>query len=296
MSRSAALATSQVQGPVVVNRSAASPTTRFLAVAGGRIAYDDAGTGPLVLMLPGLGDLRQEYRHLVPLLIAAGYRAVTMDLRGHGETSAGWADHGATALADDAVALLRHLDAGPAILIGTSMGAAAVAAAAAKAPERVTKIVLVGPFVRDMPPASGLKAAMLWLMIRIGLVGPWAPAAWLAFYDSLYPGRKPADHAAYRAALKASLGEPGRMAALRAMMLASKADVAALLPAVRAETLVVMGSRDPDFPDPEAEARTVAGLLRGRMTMIDGAGHYPHAELPEETARAILPFIAEGAR
>jgi pimeloyl-ACP methyl ester carboxylesterase len=176
------------------------------------------------------------------------------------------------------------------------MGAAAVAAAAAKAPELVAKIVLVGPFVRDIPVSRG-QAAMLWLMTRLGLVGPWGPAAWLAFYDSLYPGRKPADHGAYRTLLKDSLKQPGRMAAARAMMLASKADVAALLPSVRAATLVVMGSRDPDFPDPEAEARIVAGLLRGEVAMIPGAGHYPHAEMPEDMARAVLPFIArEGTR
>ena len=45
-----------------------APPTEFLELGEGRIAYDVAGEGPLVVMLPGLGDLRQEYRFLAPLL------------------------------------------------------------------------------------------------------------------------------------------------------------------------------------------------------------------------------------
>jgi pimeloyl-ACP methyl ester carboxylesterase len=49
-----------------------------------------------------------------------------------------------------------------------------------------------------------------------------------------------------------------------------------------------MGTKDPDFPDPAAEARLIAGRLRGDVVMIEGAGHYPQAEFAEETAAAIL--------
>src|SRR5262245_48112192 len=59
----------------------------FLTTPEGRIAYDDVGKGPLLVMVPSLGDLRQEYRLFVPPLLASGFRVVTMDLRGHGESS-----------------------------------------------------------------------------------------------------------------------------------------------------------------------------------------------------------------
>src|SRR5258706_7539642 len=61
--------------------SAAVTSTRYLEVPGGRLAYDDTGTGPLVVCLPGLGDLRASYRFLAPRLVAAGDRVVTIDLR-----------------------------------------------------------------------------------------------------------------------------------------------------------------------------------------------------------------------
>jgi pimeloyl-ACP methyl ester carboxylesterase len=259
---------------------------------GGRIAYTDQGAGPLVVMAPSLGDLKEEYRVLVPLLVANGYRAVTMDLRGHGQSSVGWNDYTCAALGSDMLALVEHLGAGPAILIGNSMSAGAAAWAAAEAPNRVAGLVLIDPFARNVP-MSWWKAALFKAVMHTAFVGPWGPAAWGAYYASLYPAAKPADFADYKARLVASLKEPGRMAALQAMMRTDRNDVEPRLGAIRTPALVVMGSRDPDFDDPAGEAGTVAGLVRGKAVMIEGAGHYPHAETPEKTAPAILAFLAE---
>jgi pimeloyl-ACP methyl ester carboxylesterase len=277
------------------NAVASDPSVRFLDRPEGRIAYDDRGRGPLVVMVPGMGDVRTEYRFLAPRLVEAGFRVVTMDLRGHGQSTTGWSDYSSSALGSDVVALVRELDAGPATLIGTSMGAAAVAWGAAEAPDDVSRLVLIGPFVREIPPQSWLKGLVQTVMIRAAFAGPWARSAWGLYYDSLYPSRKPADHADYRARLLANLAEPGRMEALKTMMRLSKADVEARLHEVRAPTLIVMGTKDPDFPDAAAEARTVAGLLHGTVWLIEGAGHYPQAEMPEIAAPAILDFLRPSA-
>jgi pimeloyl-ACP methyl ester carboxylesterase len=259
----------------------------------GRIAYDDAGQGPLVVMVPGLGDLRAEYRFLAPRLVEAGYRVVTVDLRGHGQSSTGWSDYTSSAIGDDVVALVDELDAGPATLVGTSMGAAAVAWAAAEAPEKVSGAVLIGPFVRDVPPSSWIAGVAQTAMIRVALWGPWGEWAWGQVYGTFY-GEKPADFAAYRDALVTNLSEDGRMDALRGMIAASKKDVEVRLAEVKAPVLVVMGTKDPDFADPKAEADTVAGLLRGRAVMVEGAGHYPQVEQPDAVAGAIRAFVAGG--
>ena len=58
-------------------------------------------------------------------------------------------------------------------------------------------------------------------------------------------------------------------------------------------TLVVFSTRDPDFDDPAVEARWIAGKMHGEIHMIEGAGHYPHAEMPAETAALILPFLGK---
>ena len=267
-------------------------TVHFLDRPDGRIAYTDEGKGPLVVMMPGLGDLKEEYRFLAPPVAAAGYRVVAMDLRGHGKSSTGWPAYTNAALGSDIVALIAHLDAGPATVVGTSMGAGAAAWAAAEAPDAVGKLVLIGPFVRALPLAWW-KAALFKTLLHTAFVGPWGPAAWGMYYASLYATAKPADFDAYKAALVANLKEPGRMAALQAMLVATKADVEQRLREIHAPTLVVMGTKDPDFDDPAAEAETVARLVGGaRAHMVEGAGHYPHAEMPVATAPAVSAFLA----
>lgn len=134
--------------------------TQFLAIPGGRIAYDDAGTGgPLVVLVPGLGDSRRSYRFLQPKLGEAGYRAVAVDLRGLGDSTAAWRDYTQTAVGldlVDLVDLLKHLDTGPAVLAGNSYAAGAIVWAAAQAPALVAGIVPTGGFLRkaDMTPVG----------------------------------------------------------------------------------------------------------------------------------------------
>jgi len=264
------------------------PETRFLALGEGRIAYDDTGgPGPLVLAIPGMGDLRSEYRALRPLLVQAGWRVVTMDVRGHGESSAPWSDYSAHAVGRDALALIAHLNAGPAVILGNSFAAGSALWAAHDAPARVRAAVLLGPIVRDGPPSWLAKAA-----VTVGFAGPWRVRFWMTYWNSLFPTRKPADHAEAKAALARNLREPGRMAALRTMVGLSKADTEAMLPASRVPALVVMGTRDPDFPDPEVEARWLAAQLRADSLLVEGAGHYSHLEMPELVVPRLLSFLA----
>lgn len=257
----------------------------YLDVPGGRLAYDSAGAGPLVVAVPGLGDVRSLYRFLVPRLVDTGYRVVTLDVRGHGESSVGWDDYSPAAIGRDIVALLHHLDAGPAVLIGESMAAGSAVYAAAEAPDLAAGIALAGPAVRDLP------------MNPVARLGAWAVGRsarlWAMYYKSLYKTAPPPDLDAYLRALRANLAEPGRMAALRGILAAPKADCTARLEAVRCPALVLMGTKDPDFPDPAAEARWVAERLHATTVMVEGAGHYPPAEYPEQTAAALLPFLAE---
>jgi pimeloyl-ACP methyl ester carboxylesterase len=262
--------------------------TQYLVHEGGRIAYDDAGSGPLIICLPSMGDLRAEYRFLAPQLVSAGYRVISMDVRGHGESSTTWDDFSVAGVGSDILAAIRMQDAGPAILIGTSMAAGASVWAAAEAPELVRGIVAIGPFVRsDETWATRITRVLFAVMFS----RPWGPAMWMKYFETLYPTAKPADFDQYKTALRANLQAPGRLEALGKMMAAPKTASQERLPLVKAPTLVLMGSKDPDFRDPQAEARLVADSLRGTYQMIEGAGHYPHAEMPVVTGSAILAFV-----
>ena len=75
------------------------------------------------------------------------------------------------------------------------------------------------------------------------------------------------------------------------MLFASKAAAAERLPRVAAPALVIMGTKDPDFKEPAAEANWVAQALHGRCELVQGAGHYPHAEMPETVGPLVLSFL-----
>ena len=270
------------------SQAASALKTRFLKTGAGRIAYDDTGgNGPLVLAIPGMGDLRSEYRLLRPVLQAAGYRVLTLDVRGCGETSADWDDYSAHAVGHDALALLEYLNAGPAIILGNSFAAGSALWAAHDDPARVCGVVLLGPIVRDQKQSWIARVAL-----KAGFGGPWRVWFWTTFWNSLFPSRKPADHSEARAALTRNLRQPGRMGALRKMIDLSKADTERMLPASRVPALIVMGSRDPDFADPAAEAHWLAGQLTSEALIVDGAGHYPHLEMTADVAPGMLSFLA----
>jgi pimeloyl-ACP methyl ester carboxylesterase len=262
-----------------------APITRYLERPEGRIAFDVVGQGPLVVCVPGMGDVRGVYRFLAPQLVSAGYRVATMDLRGHGDSDTTFSTYDDVAAGQDLLALVEHL-AGRAVLVGGSMGAGAAAWAAAERPEAVAGLVLVGPFVRDVPVPWFLRLAL-----RLALRRPWGPALWSAYYAKLYPAAPPVDLAAHRAALRTSMGRPGGWRAFVETTNTSHAPVEARLERVDAPTMVVMGSADPDFPDASAEARLVADRLGGEVLMVDGAGHYPHAERPDVVGSAVVAFL-----
>lgn len=266
-------------------------TTQFFEHQGGRLAYEAQGDGPPVICAPSMGDVRGEYRFLAPQLAAAGYRAVSLDVRGHGESSTSWPDYsvGPNGIGGDIVALIRHLNAGSAVVVGTSMAAGAAVVAVVEAPEAVSGLVLIGPFVRG--EIKTVSEKMLSALFAVMFARPWGPSAWVKYYTTLYPSRKPTDFAQYTAALQANLKEPGRMEALQQMLKASKRASEERLPKVKAPALVIMGSKDPDFKQPEAEAAWVGQQLKAKVEMVQGAGHYPHAEMPEIVGPMIVSFV-----
>ena len=270
------------------NATAAVAGTRFLQRHEGLLAYEDWGEGPLVLCLPAPGDLRAEYRFLVPLLVEAGYRVVAMDLRGHGESSATWTDYSAAQVGEDMIALLRYLEAEPALIVGTSITAGAAICAAADVPSLVRGLVLIGPLVHDTWPRWQRQ-----LLLAPLLGSLWGPALWIRYYRTLYPAGAPYDFEDYLVRLHAKLREPQRMTALRQMTTASRRVPEARMCAVRTPSLVLIGSDDPEYEDPVTAAWMLADPLHADVALAEGVGHHPQCEVPAWTAREIVAFAGQ---
>lgn len=268
-----------------------APVTQHLdRPAQGRIAYDMQGTGPLVLLVPGMGDLRSTYRFITPALVAAGYTVVTTDLRGHGDSNTAFKSYGDNETASDLEALIREQGV-PAIIVGNSMAAGAAVLVAAQHPQLVSRLVLIGPFVREAAINKVGKQLFRLLMAR-----PWAAVAWKAYLPTLYAGRKPADFAEYQKQVIESLKRPGYARAFSLTTRTDHVDAGNSVGSVTAPTLVVMGEKDPDFKDPKPEADWVSQALNGATVMVPEAGHYPQSQQPEHTVAAILQFLEESGQ
>jgi pimeloyl-ACP methyl ester carboxylesterase len=280
--------------------------TEYLDLDGGRIAYDVTGSGPLVVLSHGMGDRRQVYRFLAPTLAQAGYRVVSADLRGHGESSMGWKSVTGTEaitrtdIAGDLLELIRQLG-GPAVIVGHSISGGAATIAAAQRPDLVRGIVEINPFTKTQKLSLGglvrirryrrgmsrLMGTQLFRSLRI----------WMRYLDLAYP-TKPADYADYMTALAARLREPGRMAEFMKTSKSTPADAGAQLPNVTVPALVIMGTLDPDFAHPRAEGDAIVAALPsglGTVAMVEGAGHYPHAQSPDQVAALVIGFLKEHA-
>ena len=259
--------------------------TSYLSCPEGRIGYDVAGDGPLVVLVPGMGDLRAGYRFLAPALRAAGYRVACTDLRGHGDSDTTFTSYGDEETAGDVITLIGELG-GPAVVVGNSMGAGSAVLAAAQRPDLISGLVLAGPFVRN-----GKTNVMKRLLLRVAMAPPWAAISWKSYLPKLYAGRRPADFGEYRDQVVASLRRPGYAKAFSATTRTSHDPAEARLADVTASALVVMGEQDPDFPDPRAEADWIGRALRAQVVMVPEAGHYPQSQRPDITTGAVLRFL-----
>lgn len=257
----------------------------------GRIAYDLYGaenTGTLVVCVPGMFDHRASFRFVGAALATVGHRVAVMDLRGHGDSDITFSDHTDHAAATDAIALAEELGGGRIVMVGNSLGAGAATIAALERPDLVAGIALLGPFLR-VPETTWAKRAML----KVLLTRPWAPRALTLFYDKLHAGRTPEGHGEQLERVLRMLRPADRYRAIRETINGPKRTVewieGAEPPA--AEAVVIMGERDPDWPDPRAEAVWVASVVDGRVVMVPECGHYPQSQRPDVVAPALVDLV-----
>lgn len=262
---------------------------QLLSLPNGTVAYDDSGgDGQLVVMLPGAGNVRDEYRFIAPKLAAGGARVVTMDLRGHGASSADWPSYGMCETAADLTALLTRLGVGPATVVATSFSPTAALWAAAEHPDLIARLVII---------SAHLEAAPWWQRVPFSLMlrGPFAGRLWASLFRKWHPGAPPADLEAQATGLANMMRDAQRRRAVRETLVAHRDGLAAQIARVDIPNLVVMGGADDHFKDPKAEGESITAQTNGALHVVPDAGHYPHVEYPSDVATLIGAFLAETA-
>ncbi|MFJ2177517.1 alpha/beta fold hydrolase [Streptomyces sp. NPDC087851] len=118
---------------------------RLVEVPGGRIHVAEQGTGPLVLLVHGFPESWYSWRHQLPALAAAGYRAVAVDVRGYGRSSkpAEVAAYRMLAHVSDNVGVVRALGEESAVVVGHDWGSPIAANSALLRPDVFTAVGLM---------------------------------------------------------------------------------------------------------------------------------------------------------
>ena len=129
---------------------------QMVAANGARFHVASCGEGPLVLLLHGFPQFWWAWRHQLPALAEAGYRAVAMDLRGFGASDKPPRGYDPRTLAEDASGVIRSLGARDAVVVGQGLGGLVAWTLAVVHPRQVRRLVAV-----SMPHPRRLRRAHL---------------------------------------------------------------------------------------------------------------------------------------
>lgn len=252
---------------------------------GTTLYYEQQGAGPDVLLIPGLGaSTHVWYAQLQGL--ASVLRLTVMDPRGHGCSGKPAGPYSMRQMADDAAALLRRLEIGGSVVVGSSMAAMIAVELAASCPELVAGLVLVGGFP-VLGPAGKERFEQRARTAETEGMGPLADMVAAAALGAHTHQTQPALVGLFRQGLLANDG-PAYAASCRAIR---DADVSPLLGQVRCPTLILLGAQEQVAPLPAARALK-AGIPHAEVAVIPNAGHLPFLEQPAGFNAALMEFIA----
>jgi 3-oxoadipate enol-lactonase len=261
-----------------------------VAVPGSSLYYEAAGAGaPVILLHAGYLDRRMWDDQF--LRFARSYRVIRYDARGLGRSGAADTPYSSF---DDLHALIRALKLTRVTLIGASLGGAASLDFAVIHPELVDRLVLVGPGLSgyawppedlDQPWRVEARAALA-KADTVGVAQAWLHSGYL-----LPASQQPPVAAKLRTLLAENVGFwKGLLRNPGGYDTAPSPPALTRLGAVRAPTLLIVGSRD------VRDIQQIADSLHQRLPTVttvvfQGAGHLPNMEQPDRFSTTVLDFL-----
>jgi pimeloyl-ACP methyl ester carboxylesterase len=255
-----------------------------------------AGSGPVVVLLHGLGDSSIGWRFVEPRLIEAGYRAVVWDALGAGRSDKpADGDYSIQAHGARLAKVLDALGTRDAVVVGHSLGGSVALVFARTNRERVRALCLIDPAAYR---AGAMGGRWFWNtpLLAEAVLGI-LPSRTIARF-----GLKQNFHDHNRISKKAEamyVREARRDGAVRALI----AQERQLVPddpekwerghrAIRQPTLILWGKEDKLIPAAQGE-RLRKDIKDSRLTVLPGVGHSPHLEAPGLVVQHLLAFLEE---
>jgi len=260
----------------------------LLPYDGRRLYFDlnGADQSPTVCFTHSLSSDSGMWAEQLPDLLAAGFRVLRLDMRGHGGSDPKAGDYTMEQLADDVAAALDALGIGKVHYIGLSIGGMIGQAFALKHGSKLKSLMLC-----DTLPASASGGAALWAE-RMAAVKKANSLAGLAdstmerWFTDAYKTRHPGRWKQIRDTIAGTTpqGYLGCAAAIQNF------DFVPRLPSLKLPTLVVCGSDDQGTP-PAGNRRIAELIPGGRYEEIAGARHLPNVERPAEFNRIMMGWL-----
>jgi len=254
-------------------------------VNGISLNYEEKGQGEPVVLLHGLGSNLTAWAEQMAAL-ATRYRAIALDLRGHGESDKPVGDYHLPVLSHDLYRFLRTLGIAEAVIVGQSLGGMVAQRFALDHGDMVRALVISDSAARlpDAPRAEMLERA------RLAETEGMAGVLDLAVATALSPAFV-ASHPDFVAAFRArTLANDAAVHAAGARLVAS-VNCVEELPLLSCPTLVLVGDQDVLTP-PEAAREMVKSMPAASLVVLPNAGHAAYLEQPEAYNRAVLDFLA----
>ena len=257
-----------------------------IEINGVGIAYEQAGAGEDLVLIPGLGGSRHLWGAQLAGLSRV-CRVTAVEPRGHGDSDAEPRPYSIAGWTEEVAGVIEALELAPAVVVGSSMAAMTAATLAARQPRAVRGLVLVGGFPCLAPVGKEALEARAVLTETEGM----APIA-----DVVAPGALSPVTAQTQPALLALLranvltNQPRSYAAACRSLV--EADVRPLLAQIAAPTLILVGDGDGVAPLPAARTLREA-IPDARLRVLPASGHLPFLEQPLAFNRALLEFLGE---
>jgi pimeloyl-ACP methyl ester carboxylesterase len=263
-------------------------------VNGIEIEHTVSGDGPAVLLSHGYSDTGRMWDGQREAL--AGYRMITWDMRGHGDTESPEraADYSLALTVADLHALLGHLGAPRAVVGGLSLGGYVSLAFALAHPETVRALVICdsGPGYRNPEARAGWNARAHARAARLEAEGLAALGGSRARREIAREGEAPAPapvSSEAREYVPRHRAAGGLAHAARGMLAQTGPDVIDGLPSIAVPTLIIVGDHDEPFLAPSNYmAKKIPGA---RLVVIPGAGHWSNLDQPALFNRTVLDFL-----
>lgn len=245
--------------------------------------YVDAGSGPPLVLLHGLGGSGDDWEFQVPHF-AASWRVLAPDLRGFGRSGAGRRRSSVTRFAADVLAFLDAVGVGNCCLVGHSMGGAVALQFALSHPGRVQRLAIVNSVPSFRPQSARHYIEFMYRLVVMGLLGP----ARLAEIGAarMFPG---AALAAQRARHVERGARNTRAAYLGALAALGRWSVIERLHELRLPVLVAASEHD--YFGHDETVKFAHALPRGRLHLFKGAHHGLPMEQPQAFNAVLERFL-----